>query len=77
MMKAFFAVTLILVVKLLAAEKTSYTGYKLYSVTIPDENALELVHMLEDNDPEVFLKFRFLIVHAHFFSMVFFVIVQV
>lgn len=52
-MKIFLAICLFVAANLFAAEKTSYTGYKLYSVTIPDQVVFEYIHLLEDNDPEV------------------------
>lgn len=52
-MKIYFGIILVLAVNLYAAEKTSYTGYKLYSITIPNSKVVEFIHVLEDNDPEV------------------------
>ena len=53
-MKIFLAIFLfVAAANLFTAEKTSYTGYKLYSVTIPDQVVFEYIHLLEDNDPEV------------------------
>lgn len=51
-MKIYFSIILVLAVNIFAAEKTSYTGYKLYSITIPNSKIVEFIHVLEDNDPE-------------------------
>lgn len=54
----FQAISILLMVALTAAQKTDYTGYKLYNIMLQDAEQLKYISNMEDNDPEVNINMK-------------------